>query len=894
VTGEALLAVRGVVVNFGPVQALGGVDFELQAGESVALAGENGAGKSTLIRCIAGDRSPNAGQILIADRRVGADPAVIGRLGVAVVWQDLSLCDNLDVASNLLLGSEGGRLLVSETRFHTRAARLLRDLGITLPDTTRNVRMLSGGQRQLLAVARAMRDQPRLLILDEPTASLGGEASAQVEALIAELHRRGTSILMAGHDIDQMLRLCDRIVVLHRGRLVADVEAAVTHPDDIVTLISGQQVDSSPRRQLSRLHVLTDRLASADPSSSLPLILSALSAALGSPPLSIHLLEGATLRAGAFQGFSRGLQDAWAELPYGPAGGPVGLAALSRETVVDPDVRTSSRWASCRQAALEGGVGSSWAVPVMGPDGVAGVITILRPGVGYPDEDELELVTLYAGYAGAAVERDQLLGQVTARNRVLETIREVLETLAGPVPFSRGLVVALEALRDGLTADEVALITQGPGEVTPTVRAGVSCPEPAGRSGPEALRPSGGSGLPAPADPATSPEGVPPRISGRLRQIADEELARAAVSEAAVSGTPVSGTPVSEAAVSRAPVSGNPASGAAADGRARLRPAPEGGWWMIVTFATPEGATALVAGWNQRSSPPGDQALMEDAANSLRLALEREESQRAQQEAAALRRSRELQRGFLSRLSHELRTPLTAIRGYASSLMQPDVTWDGESEMRFLSRMAVESARLGRLVEDLLDFSAIESGVMRLQPDWCDLALVLDAAVAVLPPEGATRIKITTATELPVVWADHDRLEQVFVNLLDNALRHNPPGTEVRVSARVGGPSEVIVEVTDDGIGVPDDLAGSLFDQTGRRRGPTSGAGLGLSITKGIVDAHGGRIEFDRLESGSRFRVRLPTEADRPRAGSPSTLRAEPPMTGPGPEAAPAGGQPVA
>ena len=125
---------------------------------------------------------------------------------------------------------------------------------------------------------------------------------------------------------------------------------------------------------------------------------------------------------------------------------------------------------------------------------------------------------------------------------------------------------------------------------------------------------------------------------------------------------------------------------------------------------------------------------MEDAAHSLRLALEREEAAHAHQEAAALRRSRELQRGFLSRLSHELRTPLTAIRGYASSLMQPDVTWDGDSQQRFLDRIAAESARLGRLVDDLLDFSAIESGIMRLQPDWCDLRLVIEAAIACLPP----------------------------------------------------------------------------------------------------------------------------------------------------------------
>ena len=157
---------------------------------------------------------------------------------------------------------------------------------------------------------------------------------------------------------------------------------------------------------------------------------------------------------------------------------------------------------------------------------------------------------------------------------------------------------------------------------------------------------------------------------------------------------------------------------------------------LAVTFAAPAGPTVLLAGWRGGPATADATALMEDAAHSLRLALEREEAGLAHQEATALRRSQELQRGFLSRLSHELRTPLTAIRGYASSLMQPDVTWDGDSQRRFLQRIAAESARLGRLVGDLLDFSAIESGILRLQQDWCDLSLVLDAAVACLPPAG--------------------------------------------------------------------------------------------------------------------------------------------------------------
>ena len=225
----------------------------------------------------------------------------------------------------------------------------------------------------------------------------------------------------------------------------------------------------------------------------------------------------------------------------------------------------------------------------------------------------------------------------------------------------------------------------------------------------------------------------------------------------------------------------------------------------------------LLASWRRVPPTKEETALMEDAANSLRLALEREEAAHAHQEAAALRRSRELQRGFLSRLSHELRTPLTAIRGYASSLMQPDVTWDRDSQQRFLDRIAAESARLGRLVDDLLDFSAIESGIMRLQRDWCDIRLVIEAAIACLPPEHAKEVTLDCDTGLPVVWADHDRMEQVFVNLLNNAFGHNPPGTRVQVTAEAG-PAEVVISVLDDGLGLPPELAAAPFEPARRPR----------------------------------------------------------------------------
>ena len=286
----------------------------------------------------------------------------------------------------------------------------------------------------------------------------------------------------------------------------------------------------------------------------------------------------------------------------------------------------------------------------------------------------------------------------------------------------------------------------------------------------------------------------------------------------------------------------------------------------------------LLASWRRVPPTKEETALLEDAAHSLRLALEREEAGHAHQETAALRRSRELQRGFLSRLSHELRTPLTAIRGYASSLMQPDVTWDRESQQRFLDRIAAESARLGRLVDDLLDFSAIESGTMRLQWDWCDIRLVVGAAIACLPPASAASVVLSCDPSLPVVWADHDRMEQVFVNLLNNAFGHNPPGTQVRVSAGHRA-SEVVISVRDDGIGMPPELVVAPFEAARRPRPgnyghgdstngngnghrTSAGAGLGLSIAKGIVQAHGGRIELTPQPKGTCFSVYLPIEAE--------------------------------
>ena len=179
-----------------------------------------------------------------------ARPRAAYRRGIAVVRQHTELCDNLDVAANLFLGREGRGLFFDHTSLHTEPIALLQRLRIPLSDTTTSVGSLSGGMRQLLAVARAMLDQPRLLILDEPTFSLGVNEGAQVEELMSTLREQGTTVLLVSHDVDQMFRLADRIVVLRHGRVIADIDPRASHRDDVVALLSGQQADSSARRQL--------------------------------------------------------------------------------------------------------------------------------------------------------------------------------------------------------------------------------------------------------------------------------------------------------------------------------------------------------------------------------------------------------------------------------------------------------------------------------------------------------------------------------------------------------------------------------------------------------------------------------------------------------------------
>jgi signal transduction histidine kinase len=640
-----------------------------------------------------------------------------------------------------------------------------------------------------------MQSHPLLLVLDEPTASLGVKETRLVEELIVKLKAQGTTVLLVSHEVEQVFNLADRILVMHRGRVVADLLPSQTHPDDVVAIMSGHPPATTARHQLTRLQNLVDQLALARPSSSLPLIVSALGAALGTKQLCIHLLEDQSLRLVAAEGLPPELLEAWGSVPVGPGGGPMGVAAAGGRVVINDDIDKNPTWWHFSTLVRKAGIRSSWSVPLVASSGLIGVITGCQPFVGRPHRDQMDLVSLYAGYAAGAIERDRLFGEVTARNRVLETIREILETLAGPEPVSTSLLLALQSLHRGLRATEIELWVKALGGV-PRCAAFIDGDNHAHR---DLLQRDG-------AD-AISAFSAPPHFGGprHLRSGGPDHV-------------------------------------------------------IATTFDAPNGRAALVARWLLSDVPDDAVALLGDAANSVRLALERDEAEEAHQQAAALRRSHQLQRDFLSRLSHELRTPLTAIRGYASSLLASDVTWDDQSKMRFLNRIEGESSRLGRLVGDLLDFSAIESGLLRLQQDWCDLPLVIAAAVSCLHPEGAEAVTVSCPPEIGPLWADHDRLEQVFVNLLDNALRHNSPGVEDKVEVAGAGTDSVSIRVSDDGRGIPRELKEQLFESWARDATSAPGAGLGLSIARGIVVAHGGRISLEDTSQGASFEIVLPLE----------------------------------
>jgi len=242
-----LLELDGVSKRFGPVQALDRVDFEVHGGEVVGLVGDNGAGKSTLVKAIAGIHSLDAGRIRFAGEQVSISrPQDAVALGIATVYQDLALCDNLDVVANLFLGREEispgpGEVSrqLDEARMEHRTAELLSGISVTIPSLRSEVGTLSGGQRQQVAVARSLLGEPKVVLLDEPTAALGVAQTAQVLDLIRQLRERELGVVVISHNLVDVFEVADRIFVLRLGRAAGIFEAEATTEEHVVSAITG-------------------------------------------------------------------------------------------------------------------------------------------------------------------------------------------------------------------------------------------------------------------------------------------------------------------------------------------------------------------------------------------------------------------------------------------------------------------------------------------------------------------------------------------------------------------------------------------------------------------------------------------------------------------------------
>ncbi|MEV4366310.1 ATP-binding cassette domain-containing protein [Nonomuraea sp. NPDC049637] len=236
-----MIAATGISKRYGAVRALDGAGLELRPGEVVALMGDNGAGKSTLVKTISGAVVPDAGEITVDGVPVRvATPHDAQALGISTVYQDLALCENLDVVANLFLGAERRRWSVLRHLSMERATRdLLAQLDVRIGDIRVPVSTLSGGQRQSVAIARALLGEPRLVILDEPTAALGVEQTAQVLALIRRLRERGLAVLVISHNLADVREVSDRVVVLRLGRNAGEFRTAEASREEIVAAITG-------------------------------------------------------------------------------------------------------------------------------------------------------------------------------------------------------------------------------------------------------------------------------------------------------------------------------------------------------------------------------------------------------------------------------------------------------------------------------------------------------------------------------------------------------------------------------------------------------------------------------------------------------------------------------
>ncbi len=261
---DVVLSLAGVNKRFGAVQALTDVHIDVASGEVLALVGDNGAGKSTLIKIISGVYQPDSGSITFAGRKVSVGgPSEAQDLGISTVFQDLALCDNLDVVANLFLGQElGGTGWLDEVAMEKEAWRLLRTLSAKIPSVRIPIASLSGGQRQTVAIARSLVGNPKVVMLDEPTAALGVAQTAEVLNLIERLRETGLAVILISHNMADVQAVADRIVVLRLGRNAAEFKIEEATTEDLVAAITGASDNVVAER--ARRHTTPEAGASDD------------------------------------------------------------------------------------------------------------------------------------------------------------------------------------------------------------------------------------------------------------------------------------------------------------------------------------------------------------------------------------------------------------------------------------------------------------------------------------------------------------------------------------------------------------------------------------------------------------------------------------------------------
>ena len=252
-TRNNILSLRGITKTFGAVAALTDVDLDVATGQVVAIVGDNGAGKSTLVKVLSGVHAPDSGTIMFEGREVEIPtPAAAQQLGIATVYQDLALCENLNVVENLFLGQELRPARLDEVSMEVKSWELLRELSAKIPTVRIPIASLSGGQRQTVAIARSLLGDPKIIILDEPTAALGVAQTAEVLNLIERLRERGHGVIMISHNMADVKAVADTVVVLRLGRNNGVFEVGDVSQEDIIAAITGATDNAVTQRAARR------------------------------------------------------------------------------------------------------------------------------------------------------------------------------------------------------------------------------------------------------------------------------------------------------------------------------------------------------------------------------------------------------------------------------------------------------------------------------------------------------------------------------------------------------------------------------------------------------------------------------------------------------------------